>query len=124
MDSLKFARVAVDGATYGMDKLYDYRVPPKIADNAAVGCRVIVPFGRSSGKRQGIIMEISDVSDVTKIKPLTALLDASPILSDAQLELVRYLKETTFCTFFDAVRAILPAGLNYRLYDAYSVNES
>ncbi len=124
MDSLKFARVAVDGATYGMDKLYDYRVPPKIADNAAVGCRVIVPFGRSSGKRQGIIMDISDVSDVTKIKPLTALLDASPILSDAQLELVRYLKETTFCTFFDAVRAILPAGLNYRLYDAYSVNEA
>ena len=124
MDSLKFAKVAVDGATFGMDKLYDYRVPPKIADSADVGCRVIVPFGRSSGKRQGIIMEVSDSSDVAKIKPLTALLDASPILSDAQLGLVRYLKETTFCTFFDAVRAILPAGLNYRLYDAYSVNES
>ena len=124
MDSLKFAKVAVDGATYGMDKLYDYRVPPRIADNADVGCRVIVPFGRSSGKHQGIIMEVSDSSDVKTIKPLTALLDAEPILTAAQLKLARYLKESTFCTFFDAVRAMLPAGLNYRLYDAYSVNEA
>ena len=124
MDSLKFAKVAVDGATYGMDKLYDYRVPPRIADNADVGCRVIVPFGRSSGKRQGIIMEVSDSSDVKTIKPLTALLDAEPILTAAQLKLARYLKESTFCTFFDAVRAMLPAGLNYRLYDAYSVNQA
>lgn len=124
MDSLKFAKVAVDGATFGMDKLYDYRVPPSMAENAAVGCRVIVPFGRASGKRQGIIMEIADASDVKLIKPLTALLDASPILTAERLELVRYLKETTFCTFFDAVRAILPAGLNYRIYDAYSVNDA
>ena len=124
MNSLKFAKVAVDGATYGMDKLYDYRVPPQIAENAEVGCRVIVPFGRSSGKRQGIIMETSDSSDVKLIKPITALLDVEPILSENQLGLVRFLKETTFCTFFDAVRAILPAGLNYRIYDAYSVNEN
>lgn len=124
MNSLKFARVAVDGATYGMDKLYDYRIPPRIAENAAVGCRVIVPFGKSSGKRQGIIMQISDSSEVGTIKPLTALLDVEPILSEQQLDLVRYLRETTFCTYFDAVRAMLPAGLNYRIFDTYAVNRA
>ena len=122
MNSLKFAKVAVDDAVFGMDKLYDYRIPPNIAEGVAVGCRVIVPFGRSGGKRQGIILQISDFSELKTIKPITALLDLKPILTEQQLELVYHLKETTFCTYFDAVKAILPAGLNYRIFDTYTVN--
>lgn len=123
MNSLKFARVAVDDAVYGMDKPYDYRIPPSIAENVAVGCRVIVPFGRSGGKRQGIILQISDYSELKTIKPIIALLDSEPILTEQQLELVYHLKETTFCTYFDAVKVMLPAGLNYRIFDTYTVNE-
>ena len=36
------AKVAVQAATYAIDKVYDYLLPPELAGQ--VGCRVLVPF--------------------------------------------------------------------------------
>lgn len=116
-----FAEIAVDGATYGMDKLYVYSLPQSMKE-ASAGCRVIVPFGRSRSKRQGMIMRLCSQAGVSGVKEVFTLLDSQPVLSEDQLELVKYLKQTTFCTYFDAVKAILPTGLNYRIFDTYSLN--
>lgn len=40
------AKVAVQAATYAIDKVYDYLLPPELAGQ--VGCRVLVPFGRET----------------------------------------------------------------------------
>lgn len=116
-----FAEIAVDSVTYGLDKLYVYSLPLSMS-NASIGCRVIVPFGRSSSKRQGIIMRLLSETSISNTRPVYALLDTKPILSKEQMELVEYLKQTTYCTYFDAVKAILPTGLNYRIFDTYSFN--
>ncbi len=107
---MKVCAVAVDAATYAIDKLYDYTAPACVP---GVGCRVLVPFGRGNKRLEGIVMAVRDGAE-DGLKPILEVLDREPVLSAAQLRLAVYLRERLFCTFFDCVRTILPAGLWFR----------
>ncbi len=105
------AQVAVEQTTFHFDRLYSYDAGP-VAEDIACGCRVLVPFGKGNRGRQGIVMKLEKVTqDTTPLKPITALLDRRPLLSEELLDLALFLKERTFCTLFDAVRAMVPTGL-------------
>ncbi len=52
-----------------------------------------------------------------QLKPVESVLDDAPVLSDTMLRLAAFLRERYFCTFFDAVRAMLPAGLSFHAKD-------
>lgn len=113
------AKVAVEQTALYFDKLYSYRLTPDLPE-PAVGCRVLVPFGKGNRFRQGIVMQIDHVETVSdKLKPVMAVLDEAPLLSDELLSLTAWLKERTFCTVFDAVRAMLPTGLYWRVKPLY-----
>ena len=78
--------VAVENTLYHFDKLYDYIIPENCRDHAQTGCRVMVNFGGSL--RQGIIMELHETEDISKLKTISELLDKEPVLSfesDVQL---------------------------------------
>lgn len=117
METAQVASVAIEGTTYFYDKLYAYLLPSDCA--GAAGCRVLVPFGRGNRKRQGIIMKLAPAENVEKLKPILRLLDEKPLLSQEMLQLAAYLKEHTFCTYFDALKLMLPAGINLRITTAY-----
>lgn len=51
----------------------------------------------------------------TAVKPVLAVLDALPVLQAEQLDLVFWLREMTFCTYCDAIRTILPAGMQLQI---------
>lgn len=102
--------IAVDAATYAIDKLYDYIAREQVPE---VGCRVLVPFGRGNQRLEGIVMSVREGSG-EKLKPLLEVLDQTPVMTPAQLRLAVHLRERLFCTFFDCVRTILPAGLWFR----------
>ena len=113
------ADIAVDGAAYSFDKLYSYLVPEGLV--AEPGQRVRVPFGRGDRKRLGLVLAMGEAPDAGRLKPLCEVVDPSPVLDAEGLFLLRYLKEHTFCTWFDALRLLVPAGLGvvYRaLYTA------
>ena len=110
----RVARVAVSAAAFHIDKLYDYVVPQAMRDAAAPGMRVSVPFSKGNRHVEGIIMELTDSSDYLKLKSIDALLDAAPVLTENQLKLAKWIKVRFFCTIFDAVKAMLPAGLWFR----------
>jgi primosomal protein N' (replication factor Y) len=112
------AQVAVEKALYSFDMLFDYLVPFDLTDKAAAGKRVIVDFGRgvSGRKRQGMIFSVrEDVYEPAKIKKIHAVADDQPLLSSEMLRLVAWLKENTFCTYFDAVKTVIPAGLGVKI---------
>ncbi|MDR2559550.1 MAG: primosomal protein N' [Oscillospiraceae bacterium] len=114
------AQVAVEKTLYSFDMLFDYLVPFGLAEKAAAGKRAVVDFGRgvSGKKRQGMIFSIrEDVYVPTKIKKISAVVDEEPLLSSEMLRLVAWLKENTFCTYFDAVKTVIPAGLGVKLSD-------
>ena len=60
------ATVAVDNTFFSFDTDYSYIVPNSILENAQIGSKVSVPFGRGDRKRQGIVCEITDFQDGEK----------------------------------------------------------
>ena len=105
------AQIAVSTAVFAMDKPYSYRIPE--GKEAIPGMRVIVPFGRGNRKCEGLILAVSD-SDDADLKTIERFLDDTPILSEQALRLAAFICQRYFCTFYDAVRAMLPAGHWYR----------
>lgn len=63
------------------------------------------------------MLAVGEVDESDAPKGLKTLYDAAPEdarLTPDLLELVRFLKERTFCTWFEAVKAVIPYGAQYR----------
>ena len=109
------AMVAVENVAYHFDIFYAYSFDESLKDSIAPGMRVLVPFGRGrNASRQGVIFEIKPCDDASGYKSIISTLDESLVITAEMLEIARFLKERTFCTYFDAVRAQLPSGLSYK----------
>ncbi len=111
--------VAVENTVYSFDKIFDYSVPEVLSSETEVGKRVLVPFGNGNRKRQGMIMCLKN-GDTDGLKPIIAVLDPEPVLTPEMAGLAAFMKERYFCTYYDAVKAMLPAGINYRITTMYS----
>lgn len=121
---VKIVRVAVDKAIYNFDKLFDYIVPEELTPLAQNGCRVIVPFGAGNKKKQAMIMEhyFTDEPD-KRCKFIESVLDKKPLLSDDMLKLAVFIKDRYFCTIYDAIHAMLPSGINYKISLCYKAGD-
>ncbi len=104
------AKIAVSAATYWIDRPYDYLVPEELEGKARPGARVYVPFARGNRRSEGIILALAENSSYESLKSILAVLDESPALTPEQLKLALFMRERFFCTVYDAVKAILPAG--------------
>lgn len=105
------AKIAVSAATFWIDRPYDYLVPEEMEDKVQPGIRVCVPFSRGNRQTEGVVLALTDGSKYESLKPILAVLDEQPVLTEAQLHLALFMRERFFCTVYDAVKAILPAGL-------------
>ncbi len=119
MENAMTARVAVSGVSYWFDRPYSYTVPDKFKQQLRPGMRVAVPFG-GSRPREGVVLALSE-KDEQSLKSILSLLDEQPILTPEQLKLALWMRERFFCTVSDAVRAILPAGLWYKVSALYTL---
>lgn len=113
------AGIAIDNTTYSFDKLFDYSVPELLINEVVPGKRVLVPFGRGNKLRQGMVMYVKS-GDADKLKSVSSVLDETPVLTQEMLKLVVFIKDRYFCTYYDAVRVMLPAGINYNITTVYS----
>ncbi len=116
------AKIAVENTLFAFDKLFSYEIPSGLSDSITVGVRVIVPFGRGNTKRVGLVFEITEDA-AEKTKPISAVIDDEPIISDELLGICKWLRDNTFCTYFDAFRAVLPPGLSYSLKSRFALSE-
>lgn len=114
------ARIAVENTVFSFDKAFDYIIPEKLTDKCVPGVRVLVPFGRGNKKRQGMVMELVQNSS-ENLKSVISVLDDSPVLGGQMLRIAEFMKEHYFCTLYDAVKTMLPTGINYRLSTVYGV---
>lgn len=108
------ARVAVSAATYSIDKLYDYRIPTHLRETITQGMRVVVPFGRGNKRSEGIVLALSEKSEYDRLKCIESAMDSEPVLSDELIKLALWMRSRFFCTVYDAVHAMLPAGMWYK----------
>ncbi len=119
---MKYAKVAVGATVFSFDKEFDYIIPSELEDKVKKGCRVTVPFGNASKKRIGFVFDVTDSSDGKRLKKIIDVIDDSPLLSQEMIELSRWIKDRTFCTFYEAAKAMLPTGINNRMVVSYAVN--
>ena len=117
------AKVAIENTLFAFDMLYSYEIPEEFSEKISAGVRVVVPFGRGNKKRIGLVLELSGEETDIKCKPIEAVIDEAPVISEELLNLCRWLRDNTFCTYYDAFRAILPPGLGYSLKRQYSLCE-
>lgn len=107
----KVVSVALDGLTLPADREYDYVVPARFQDSLCAGMRVVVPFGKGNKKHQAMVLRLRESSTYDKLKPVLDVLDDEPCLDEQLLDIANYIKQRYFCTFYEAVRTLLPAAL-------------
>ena len=115
----QIARIALSGVPYSADKLYSYLVPPELADACRAGVRVSVPFGRGNRRTEGFVLETLCEAADKPLKPVFTVLDEQPLLDTSLLRLAKWMKARYFCTVYDALKTILPAGIWFRYRETY-----
>lgn len=123
METAEIVKVAVSAAPYSIDKPYDYLVPEPLLEAAVPGVRVTVPFGRGNRTSEGMILARVQGEKVQGLKPLDSVLDSGPVLDGDGIALALWMRQRYFCTMFEAVKTILPAGLWYRLREVWHLAE-
>ena len=117
MSEKRIAAVAVENSAFSFDIPFSYITDD---EKCVPGCRVLVPFGKGNRCRQGIVLSVSEYNGVEKLKKVSQLIDDIPVLNDEMLKLVEWLKDRTFCTYFEAVKAVLPSGMCRRTVTNYT----
>ncbi len=114
------ASVVIDGALSQFDRQYSYAVPEHLINSCSCGKRVMVPFGRSDLKKQGVVLHLSESDTTDNLKYVYQVLDSSAVLNGEMISLCEWMREQIFCTYFDAIHACLPFGLNHKIVDMYA----
>lgn len=118
------AKVYVDKATFQFDKAFDYLVSEQFASTLKRGCRVLVPFGNGNRKRQGMVVSIEEAESVgRKLKPIAAQIDLEPIFEEEMFVIADFMVKNTFCTFYDAVKTILPNAFGMQIGAHYQLSK-
>ncbi len=109
------AGVAVDKATLDFDRIFSYSVPDIFKDEIKTGSIVLVPFGRGDKLRLGIVLAVEEKEDTSKLKSVVDVKNEDHTITPYALSLIKHLKETTFCTWYEAVKTVIPYGALYKI---------
>ncbi|MBR3974079.1 MAG: primosomal protein N' [Oscillospiraceae bacterium] len=114
------AKIAVSAANFAIDRPYSYHIPPHMT--LSPGHRVTVPFGRGNRRCEGVVLSVEEGS-TEGLKSVEQCLDEQAVLSEHMLRLAAFVRERYFCTFYDAVRTMLPAGLWFQTRATFALSE-
>ncbi|MBR2047572.1 MAG: primosomal protein N' [Oscillospiraceae bacterium] len=112
------AKIAVSAAKFFIDKPYSYRFGPELS--LVPGLRVMVPFGPGNRRSEGIVLAVEQ-GEEAGLKSVLMALDQEPVLDETMLRLGAFIRERYFCTFYEAIRVMLPAGLWFREVERFSL---
>jgi len=101
------AELAVDQP---VDRTFYYLVPEDLIEEASVGMRVLVPFGRR--KVTGYILRRGVDADHERLKPLEAILDSEPVFNEKRLSFFRWIAAYYMVPLGEVIKASLPPGIN------------
>ena len=108
------AGVALSHAAYSFDAEYSYLVPEKFASKLKAGMRVLVSFGKGNKRVIGLVTKV-ETGDTQGLKPVLAVIDSESLVTDEMMKIIFWLKENTFCTYYDAFKSVVPTGYSYKV---------
>lgn len=90
-------------------EIYTYLVPLSLQDQLRPGQLVLVPFGRRQELGITSTFEMHRLpSEIRGMKEITKLLDNSPVLSEQNLSLAKYLSKYYICPLGLVIKAMIP----------------
>ena len=99
---------------------FTYQLPP--TEKVAVGCRVLVPFGRKK-IYTGIVVMVHGVKPTGyEVKEIISALDNKPIVRHPQLKMWQWIADYYLCSQGDVYKAAVPSGLKVESETEISVN--
>ncbi len=105
--SAKFVTVVFPLA---LPKLYTYSVPEEMADDVRIGIRVEVPL--KNKLYSAIVAEThEDLKLEYKAKPIIAVLDTTPMVTEIQLKFWSWMASYYCCTIGEVMNVAMPSGL-------------
>ncbi|MCL4458646.1 MAG: primosomal protein N' [Chloroflexi bacterium] len=116
---MTYAEVVVNSPASRVGTTFHYAVPSGL--DIRVGQLVLVPFG--SYRLQGIVLAITPTSPVEIVKEILGVLDPSPVLTEAQIALARWIVDYYCCSPLDAVSLMLPPGIKRKIITTIALNE-
>jgi primosomal protein N' (replication factor Y) len=90
--------------------IFDYAVPATLLGKIGVGHLVVAPFGKQTV--QGVAFRFIDQPSVPEVKEIIELVDAAPVMTQAQIALAEAMAESTFSSLASIVSLFLPVGLS------------
>lgn len=108
----------------GVEGQFSYLVPRELSSTVLRGTRVLVPF--RSRRVTGFVVAVNELAVPEATRSIEQLLDDSPAFSEELLDFTKWISDYYLCTWGDALRAALPAGLDaedqfrFSLTDKYS----
>lgn len=102
------ARIALD---LSLDRFFDYRIPDHLIGSVKTGSKVNIPFGKGASMRSGYVMEITDHSDFSELRPVDSLCANSPDIPDPLLKLAEWMALYYCCPRELAIRSLLPGAV-------------
>ncbi len=121
MEDVLLGKIAVSAAGFAIDKPYTYWIPESFAEKLLPGMRVLVPFGQGNRHTEGLVLALERGEKPEKCKQICSVLDEKPVLDQEGIQLALWMRERYFCTVYEAMKAMLPAGLYFSLQDIYFV---
>jgi primosomal protein N' (replication factor Y) len=102
---------------------YSYRIDEK--GEAALGKRVMVPFGRREimGYVTGVSCKVPPELAAEKIKTIRRVVDKVPIFDQRDIDLARWMASYYLCGAGEALAAMIPSGKRTGTYSSFSDDE-
>lgn len=91
MAQITYVEVAVNVPQ--VSGLFHYHLPDELVSQVVPGSLVVAPFGNRPV--QGIVIRLLERAEVRETRAIEAVLDPQPVVTPAQMELARWLAEST-----------------------------
>jgi len=118
------ASVVISNCTREFDKEYHYLIPDNLLGSVKPGVRVIVPFGAANRPREAYVLSLPDSTGFTGLKEVQKVLDNTPVLNEDIIELISWMKERYICTYYDAIKCVLPSGIGIKSQRIVRIKEN
>lgn len=104
----RYAEVVVDQLSAGLDRIFTYSIPGRLAERVGIGSYVRIPLGRQ--RLAGYVVELPEQQPDFPLRDIEDLLLDEPMFGPEELSLARRVAQTYYCPLSSALRLILPPG--------------
>lgn len=107
-----------------LNSIFDYTVPEDLKSFIKKGVRVVVPLGRYNRQCEAVVVSLSEENSADyNLKSIIEVIDYRPYISEELLHLAEYLRDFTFCTYYTALRTVMPPRAETRFFEWYYLSE-